>query len=170
MEAEKQMSHKNVYKEVKFNEKLIQNLTETSNKIFRNLKNESFITDKKLKYFNFHKWACNLGKLYLLSKTHKRLFNVPGRPVISNCGTPTEKESEFLDSHLKTIMQESRSYIKDSADFINKFGQIGSIPENAILVTADVVGLYPIIPHKAGLKALKMLWLRENKSIFLLKN
>ena len=55
MEAEKQMSHKNVYKEVKFNEKLIQNLTETSNKIFRNLKNESFITDKKLKYFNFHK-------------------------------------------------------------------------------------------------------------------
>ena len=156
MEAEKQMSHKNIYKEVKFNEKLIWNLTETSNKIFRNLTNEGFITDKKLKYFSFHhKWACNLGKLYLLPKTHERLFNVPGRPVISNCGTPTEKASEFLDSHLKTIIQESRSYIKDSADFINKFGQIGSIPENAILVTADVVGLYPIIPHKAGLKALK---------------
>ena len=156
MEAQKQLSDKNVYKEVKFNEKLIQDLTETSNKIFRNLRNGGFITDKELKYFSFdHKRACNLGKLYLLPKIHKRLFNVPGRPVISNCGTPTEKASEFLDSHLKTIIQESRSYIKDSADFINKFGQIGSIPENAILVTADVVGLYPIIPHKAGLKALK---------------
>ena len=156
MEAEKQMSHKNIYKEVKFNEKLIWNLTETSNKIFRNLTNEGFITDKKLKYFSFHhKWACNLGKLYLLPKTHERLFNVPGRPVISNCGTPTEKASEFLDSHLKTIMQKSWSYIKDSADFINKIGQIGDIPENAILVTADVVGLYPSIPHKTGLKALK---------------
>ena len=75
--------------------------------------------------------------------------------MISNCGAPTEKVSEFLDSHLKTIMQESWSYIKDSADFINKIGQIGDIPENAILVTADVVGLYPSIPHNAGLKALK---------------
>ena len=75
--------------------------------------------------------------------------------MISNCGTPTEKASEFLDSHLKTIMQESWSYIKDSADFINKIGQICDIPENAILVTADVVGLYSSIPHKAGLQALK---------------
>ena len=33
-----------------------------------------------------------------------------------------QKKHEFLDSHLKTIMQESWSYIKDSADFINKIG------------------------------------------------
>ena len=55
-------------------------------------------------------------------------------------------------------MQESWSYLKDSGDFINKIGQIGQsgdIPENAILVTADVVGLYPSIPHNARSKALK---------------
>ena len=52
-------------------------------------------------------------------------------------------------------MQESWSYIKDSADFINEIGQIGDIRENAILLTTDVVGLYPSIPHKAGLKALE---------------
>ena len=52
-------------------------------------------------------------------------------------------------------MLENWSYIKDSADFMDKIGQVGDIPENAILVTADVVGLYPSIPHKAGLKALK---------------
>ena len=34
-----------------------------------------------------------------------RLLNVPGRPMISNCGTPTEKASEFLDYRLKPIMQ-----------------------------------------------------------------
>ena len=62
MEAQKQLSDKNVYKEVKFNEKLIQDLTETSNKIFRNLRNGGFITDKELKYFSFdHKKAFNLG-------------------------------------------------------------------------------------------------------------
>ena len=41
-----------------------------------------------------------------------------------------------------------------------------NIPKDAILVTADVVGLYPCIPHVAGLKALKnALDARENKSI-----
>ena len=49
-------------------------------------------------------------------------------------------------------MQESWSYMKDSAHCRNKICQIG---ENVILVTADVVGLYPSIPHKARLKALK---------------
>ena len=32
---------------------------------------------------------------------------------------------------------------------------LGCIPDNAILVTADIVGLYPSIPHQAGLTALK---------------
>ena len=30
-----------------------------------------------------------------------------------------------------------------------------NIPDNALLVTADVVGLYPSIPHKAWLRSLK---------------
>ena len=45
-------------------------------------------------------------------------------------------------------------------------GEISDIPENAVLVTADVVGLYPSITHKAGLKALKSaLEKREQKHI-----
>ena len=92
--------------------------------------------------------------MYLLSKTHKRLYDVPGRPVISNCGTPTEKVSGFLHHHLKPVMQEGEPYIKDTGDFLNKTKNINAIPENAILVAADVIGLYPSIPHQAGLKAL----------------
>ena len=37
----------------------------------------------------------------------KWLSNVPGRPVISNCGTPTEKLSEFLDNHLQPVMRKA---------------------------------------------------------------
>ena len=55
--------------------------------------------------------------MYLLPKIHKHLRNVPGRPVISNCGTPTEKVSEFLDYHLKPVMQSGKSYIKDTILF-----------------------------------------------------
>ena len=96
-----------------------------------------------------------MGKLYVLPKIHKRLFNVPGRPVISYCGTPTKKASEFLDHHLKPVMQKGKSYIKKTNDFINKIRDISSIPEGSLLVTADVVGLYPSIPHELGLEALK---------------
>ena len=49
------------------------------------------------------------------------------------------------------------SYIKDSGDFIKKLKNINHIPHDAIMVTADVFGLYPSIPHDAGLKALKKL-------------
>ena len=53
-------------------------------------------------------------------------------------------------------MQKGWSYIKDSGDFINKTKSLSTIPDNAILVTADVVGgLYPCIPHEAGLRGLR---------------
>ena len=92
--------------------------------------------------------------MYLLPKIHKRLYNVPGRPVISNCGTPTEKVSEFLDDHLQPVMKSRKLYVKDTGDFLEKNKSLDRIPEDAFLVTADVVGLYPSISHNAGLKAL----------------
>ena len=101
MEAEKQLNDSKVYKNISDSKDLIPKLTEKSNKIFESLKRRGFINEKQLKYFCFDfKKACNLGKLYLLPKIHKRMLSVPGRLVISNCGTPTEKVSELLDSHL----------------------------------------------------------------------
>ena len=66
--------------------------------------------------------------IYLLPKIHKRL-------VLSNCGAPTEKASEFLDFHMKRVMQNGASYVKDSNDFMNKIKNI-DIPNDA-----DVAGL-----------------------------
>ena len=126
------------------------------------------MTEKQLeKYFTIaHKMTTNLGKMYLLPKIHKRLFNVPCRPVISNCGLPTENVSELLDSHLKGIIPKSWSFIKDSNVFINKTKNLKDIPQDALLVTADSVGLYSSIPHETGLKALReALDKRENRNI-----
>ena len=52
-------------------------------------------------------------------------------------------------------MQTGRSQIKDNGDFLKKIKNLDSLSENAILVTADVVSLYPSIPHEAGLQALE---------------
>ena len=167
MEAEKQLKDRKVYQEVRFSENILTDLVEKSNAMFKNLRRKGVISERELKYFTFeYKKATNLGKLYLLPKIRKCLKNIPGRPVISNCGTLTEKVSEFLDHHLKTVYQNGWSYIKDSGDFLKKIRDVGNIPENAILVTADVVGLYPNIPHNAGLKALtNMCEAREHKAV-----
>ena len=71
-----------------------------------------------------------------------------------------------LDNQLREVTQNGWSYIKDSNDFIKKIKHLKNIPDNAILVTADVVGLYPSIPHEAGLRALKeVLDRRKEKKI-----
>ena len=54
------------------------------------------------------------ARFYLLPKIHKRLHNVPGRPVNSNCGFYTENISSFLDYHLQPLAQKVESYIKDT--------------------------------------------------------
>ena len=133
--------------------KNLTDLVERSNNMFFNLKQKALISQKELKYFTYEfRKSINLGKLYLLLKIHK---NVPGRPVISNCGKPTEKASKFVDFHLKPITQNGWSYIKDSKDFINKIKNLKNIPSKSILVTVDAVGLYPSIPHESGLNAIK---------------
>ena len=150
-EAEKQLGDSTVCEEINYNKKILSHLVYSSNKYFKKLNSSGHISYKEIKCFTYEcKKACNLGKMYLLPKIHKRLSNVPGRPVISNFGTPTEKVSEFLYHHLKPIMQNGLSYIRNSQHFLEKIKTIGSVPENAILVTADVVGLYPNIPHQEG--------------------
>ena len=123
MDAETQLYYTKVYKNISERKDLILKLTEKSYKIVESLKRRGFISEKQYFYFDLKK-ACNLGKLFLLPKIHKRMFNVPGRPVISNSGKPTEKVSKFLDSHLQLIMKKSLSYIKDSGDFISKIKRI----------------------------------------------
>ena len=95
------------------------------------------------------------ARFYLLPKIHKRLYDVPGRPVISNCGFYTENISSFLDFHLQSLAQKVKSYIKDTNHFLRKIKELGQLPEGKILYTIDVVGLYRNIRHDEGLVFLK---------------
>ena len=78
-EGERQLKGENVYRNINFNEKLIEDLTQYSNKIFKDLRRGEYLTEKQLDCYSYkYKKTCNLGKLYLLPKIHKRLYNVPG--------------------------------------------------------------------------------------------
>ena len=102
----------------------------------------------------------------MLPKIHKRLHDVPGRPVISNCGYYTENISSFLDFNLQPLAREVKSYIKDTNDFLKNLRSLPNLPDDIILCTIDVVGLYPNISHDKGLSALrKRLDLRKEKYV-----
>ena len=111
------------------------------------------ISEKNIEYFMVNN--PRLARFYLLPKIHKRLFDVPGRPVVSHIGYFTERISSFVDSHLQPLAKKVKSYIKDTNDFVNKLKRVPKLPDNAIMCTIDVVGLYPSIPHNEGLAALK---------------
>ena len=53
------------------------------------------------------------------------------------------------------ILQRGCSYIRDAGDFINKIENLTNIHNNFILVTGDVVGLYPSILDESGFNAIK---------------
>ena len=91
--------------------------------------------------------------LYTLPKIHKRLDNPPGRPIVSSNQAPTERISCFVDQYLKPLVKQLPAYIKDTKDFLCHLRTLQDLPEDALLFTMDVVGLYTNIPHADGLKA-----------------
>ena len=97
-EADRKLKDNETYESSSFKNVDLVKLAEKSNSIFQSLRKRKLITEEELKYFTYkYKKATNFWKMYLLPKIHKRLVNVPGRPVISNFGTPTEKASVFID-------------------------------------------------------------------------
>ena len=74
--------------------------------------------------------------------------------MISGCGTCTEK-SFWTPIYIKRLVPEIPSYIRDTKHFLQMLRYLGRLPEGTTLVTADVVGLYPHIPHEEGLQALR---------------
>ena len=155
------MSDEEVYEEVTND---LSTLESTIFTALNKIRARGDLSADNLEYF-FNKDP-KFARFYLLPKIHKRLYNVPGRPVISNCGYLLENISSFLDYHLQPLAKKVESYIKDTNHFLKKLKELGSLPGNAILCTIDVVGLYPNIPHEEGLASIrKHLNNRENKEV-----
>lgn len=112
-EAYKQLSEMTVYEQVCENS-LDQLCKEVDRKLI-GLKETGIISEENSLYFK--EKENGVGRLYHLPKIHKRLINVPGRPVVSNCGTPTERISEFVDFYLQPIVKTLPHVVKIPQNF-----------------------------------------------------
>lgn len=101
---------------------------------------------------------------YTFPKIYKKGTFPPGRPILTTCGTALEPIAQFVDSFLQPFIVEDKSYVKDTIDFISKAEGL-QIPDDAILLTMDIVSLYTNIPlEKAHLSLENCLDRRDNLS------
>ena len=110
-------------------------LKEYVNRLYK----EDLIDEPTFKYLSSNSDP-QAGRFYILPKIRKQ--GNPGRPIISSNGHPTERISQFVDFHLKPLVQMLPSYIKDTTHFLLQLQNLGPLPDNAILVTLDISSLY----------------------------
>ena len=104
------------------------------------------------------------GKFYALFKVHKLLDPVraaqlgrapPERPIISGSGSITENLSLFVDHHIRQLARAHPSFLEDTPDLLRQLDQLDGIPDDAILVTADISAMYQNIDRLDGLAAVR---------------
>ena len=82
---------------------------------------------------------------YVLPKVHKPDCLL--RPIISANDSPTENISSYVNHFLQPYMKALPLFIKHTKHFFSETLNLPNLPEEAFLVTADVVSMYNNIQH-----------------------
>ena len=105
-------------------------------------------------------WVTNIkpkpGTAFGNVKTHK--VGNPLRLITSCCGTAIERLSAFTEYYLKPLSQNLPSFIKDTTHLINNLEALSQqepFPPNTLLVSWDVVAMFPNIDNTLGLSAVR---------------
>ena len=104
------------------------------------------------------------GKMYGLVKTHK--VNNPARVITSGCGTPLENLSIFVEKHLYKEVLKIDTRIQDTPHMLNiidEMNQSNRLDDTCILVSFDVVNMFPSIDNATGIEAVRDIL--ENRSV-----
>ena len=95
------------------------------------------------------------GKNSTLYKTHKP--NIRVRLLTTRCNTSIENLAIFVVKHCAKLTENMPTKINDSYHLIDIFETLNAsgIPDNAILVSFDIVNMFPSIDNNRGVAAVK---------------
>ena len=116
---------------------------------FCKTKNNNFISETEYTQWRPHGSNSTVASFYGLLKIHKN--NMPMHPILSACGTATRNTTKFIPKILQNFCGKTSSFIKDSADFIQKIKHLSINWEEETLVTFDARGLFTSIPVHVAL-------------------
>ena len=92
----------------------------------------------------------SIPKFYGIPKIHKPLEQngiPPIRPIISHTNSMLSHTAKFINHVLQPIAQSFKDYLNNSSQLIEELDTL-TVPEDIILVTVDVISLYPSIPQQ----------------------
>ena len=92
----------------------------------------------------------SIPKFYGIPKIHKPLEQngiPPIRPIISHTNSMLSHTAKFINHVLQPIAQSFEDYLNNSSQLIEELDTL-TVPEDIILVTVDVISLYPSIPQQ----------------------
>ena len=147
-EAERQLGDTNTYQPQKND--LTEKFNQEVNKMLDKMVENQEITNKVAGILRVKK----VRTPHFLPKIHKKQRPPPGRPIVSGNGCVTEKISAFIDIFLNPITTISKSFIKDTTDFVKRIENLEPLTPNTIIGTLDVTSLYTNIPNQEGIKAI----------------
>lgn len=163
LEAKRQLNDKTYYS--KLNKPIYLQTVPLVHQIIDKLHRTKFINTRQKEYL---KGTCEPRprQFYILPKIHKKPetwtipFKLPsGRPIVSDCGSETYQTAEYIDYFLTPLSIKHPSYLKDTYHFIGIIKNL-RIPPNSFFFTMDINSLYTNIDTKAGLKAIKNIFLK----------
>ena len=94
-----------------------------------------------------------LARFRMTLKVHKKP-NPKMRPIVCCAGTRMNHISKWLDFQLQRLKPFVPTYIKDSHDLLAKLRNIGGLPPNARLFTADAVSMYTNIDTEHAIRVI----------------
>jgi hypothetical protein len=100
-------------------------------------------------------------QFYLMPKIHKNPLKF--RPVISCIGGLMEIVSKYLDHQLQKVVHLCPCYLRDSWQLLQELKDLGPLPPNARLVTADAVSMYSNIHTEHGVATVHA-WLTRHST------
>jgi hypothetical protein len=92
------------------------------------------------------------GSIYFIFKVHKD--PVVARPIVASIGSITYHASKYVSEILLPVARRARTYIRDSTELVGILEHT-TFPSDCVILTADVVELYPSIVLQDGLAALR---------------
>ena len=67
---------------------------------------------------------------------------------------------------MKSLIPHAPHILEDTRDFVNRIQDLSDLPESSILVSFDIVVLYPHIPHEEGTETMaECLETRDDKTV-----
>ncbi|XP_075158011.1 uncharacterized protein LOC142231281 [Haematobia irritans] len=124
-----------------------------NNKLVEKLYNLNIITEQEKNKLTSR--TAVAPRIYGLPKIHKE--STPLRPICSSIDSPSYNLSKYIVGILRNITLDSKYNVKDSADFKTRLENM-TIEDDEVLISFDVVSLFPSIPVKLAIQTIERKW------------